>query len=162
MYFCSSFLEWNKTVDEQKAMFSKWCFLFWILLMFCRQRFWYFVPPLSPYLQISHPLVEINAPFPITSSLYTELSDLLRSGETLCSSQWKFREIECKMGSLYTWKQSLILFYSSLRCGERNFSKFKIAFLTFFEKFIWTSIKKELLKCKASKGKWVCFTGTCM
>ena len=22
--------------------------------------------------------------------------------------------------------------------------------------------KKELLKCKASKGKWVYFTGTCM
>ena len=53
----------------------------------------YFVPPLSPYLQISHPLVQINAPFPITSPLHTELSDLLRSGETLCSLKWKFREI---------------------------------------------------------------------
>ena len=63
------------------------------------------------------------------------------------------------MEGLYMWKQSLIFFYSS---GENNISKFKITFFNLFGKFIWTTIKKELLELKASKGKWVYFTGTCM
>ena len=44
-------------------------------------------------------------------------------------------------------------FHSSLRCGENNIGKFKITFFNLFGKFIGTSLKKELLKCKASKGK---------
>lgn len=40
-----------------------------------------------------HPLVHINAHFPLTSSLYTELSDLLRSGKMPCSSKEIFRGI---------------------------------------------------------------------
>ena len=44
----------------------------------------------------------INAPFPITSSLHTGLSYLLRSGETLCSSKWKL-SIVIWIDCIYVW-----------------------------------------------------------
>ena len=43
--------------------------------------------------------------------------------------------------------------FNGLRCGENNISKLKITSFNLFGKFIVTSIRKKLLKCKTSKGK---------
>ena len=64
--------------------------------------------------------------------------------------------------SVKTISDFFFFLHSSLRCGEKYIGKIKITFFNLFGKFISTSLRKELLKCKASKGKCVYFTGTCM
>ena len=76
MYICSSLLEWNKTVDEQKAMFSKDVFSFQSCLGFVDNVAF-------PTTMCDRPRTAVETPMPrYNNHFFIALTLVARGGKT--------------------------------------------------------------------------------